>query len=51
MENPLKLLIKLPQPIEEAVAKVFLKIFPNFVTPTPSATRCSPCSASFYNPD
>jgi hypothetical protein len=49
MENMLKPL----QPIEEVVAEVFLKTFPNFVTLKPSAKtfarRCSPCSG-FVSP-
>jgi len=32
------------QPIEEVVAKVFLKILPNFVTLKTSSRRCSSCS-------
>jgi hypothetical protein len=45
MEHLLKPSLKPLQPIEEVVAKFFLKILPNFVTLKTSTRRCSPCSA------
>jgi hypothetical protein len=45
MEDPLKTLLKPPQPIEEVVTEVVFLIFPNFVTlkppQKPFVRRCS----------
>jgi len=46
MEHSLKHLLKPPHPINEVVAKVFLKKFPNFVILKIFARRCSPCSVA-----